>query len=123
VRIPKLGTLERSFRHAGDPEDPYKDVSATAHLSEPGDGRTRQIPLFWDGDSTWRFLFSPDRVGRWHWSTQGSDGGLDGHSGTFEVVPSDLKGSIRPMAGHPHHFERQECAPPRSLCAILQKTL
>jgi hypothetical protein len=33
---------------------------------------------------------------------------MDGASGAFDVVLSDRKGSIRPMAGYPHHLERQD---------------
>jgi hypothetical protein len=66
------------------------------------------VPLFWDGGATWHLRFSSDVIGTWQWHTRSSDSGLDGGSGTFEVVPSDRKGSLRSMNGYPHHFERQD---------------
>ncbi len=108
VQVPKFGIFERSFQHAGSCANPYTQLAATAQLTAPDGQAARRIPLFWDGDRTWRFRFSPDTVGTWSWTTRSEDAGLDGHSGSVEVVPSDLKGSIRPMAGHPYHFERQD---------------
>jgi hypothetical protein len=83
-------------------------MSATVRLVGPDGGSARQVPLFWDGDRTWRFRVSPDEIGTWRWTTHSSDSGLDGQAGAFECVSSDRQGSIRPMAGYPYHFERQD---------------
>ena len=107
MQIPQFGFIERSFQHTGSYDNPYTQAAATARFVAPG-GETFQIPLFWDGDAVWRLRFSPDALGAWSWTTHSDDAGLDGHAGAFEVTPSDRKGSIRPMAGHPYHFERQD---------------
>ena len=102
--VPQFARYEQAFEHAADVSNPYRQITATAHIVGP-DRRSRSpIMLFWDGGRTWRLRFSPDQIGTWHWETRSTDSGLDGHSGAFEVVPSDLKGSIRPMAGHPTTF-------------------
>jgi len=111
VEVPRFGVCEETFQHQGRYENPYAAVEATARLVDP-DGRTRRrLPLFWDGQSTWKFRFSPDQPGAWSWKVTSNDPGLDGRSGTFQVVPSDRKGSIRPMAGFPHHFQRDSGSP------------
>ena len=88
--------------------NPYRELTATAELSEPDGRTTRRVPLFWDGGSRWTFRFSPDKVGGWVWRVISRDPGLDGRTGRFRVVPSDRPGSIRPMNGHPYHFERRD---------------
>ncbi len=108
--VPLFGIFEQTFQHSGDYKNPYVEASATATLDGP-DGSTRTIPLFWDGGSTWQFRFSPDLVGTWQWRTTSDNDGLGGKFGTFTVIPSDRKGSIRPMAAAPHHFERQDGTP------------
>jgi hypothetical protein len=99
--------MEQSLQHAGAYASPYTETSAAASLVAP-DGVVRRIPLFWDGGRTWRFRFSPNQVGLWQWTTHSADTGLDGQCGTFEVVPSDLVGGIRPMTGYEHHLERED---------------
>jgi len=108
VEIPRFGIWAHTLQHAGSYANPYREVSATAQLTAPGGTSVRRLPLFWDGGTTWRLRFSPDVIGTWQWHTRSNDSGLDGASGTFEVVPSDRKGSLRPMSGYPHHFERQD---------------
>jgi hypothetical protein len=109
-KVPLFGILEQTLHHSGTYQNSYVDASATATLARP-DGATRTVPLFWDGENIWRFRFSPDVVGAWRWRTTSDDNGLGGKSGSFTVVPSDRKGSIRPMTAAPHHFERQDGTP------------
>jgi hypothetical protein len=113
VQVLQYDILEHSFHHSGSYDNPYTQLQAVAQFTGPDGVNERRIPLFWDGGRTWRFRFSPDAVGTWSWRTYSADmvsvdAGLDGHAGTFEVVPSERKGSIRPMAGYPCHFERQD---------------
>ena len=109
--IPKFGIFERTFTHISTCANPYTYITAKAHLTEP-DRKTRRIlPLFWDGDTTWRFRFSPDKVGDWQWAVRSDDPGLNGNSGSFHVIESQNKGGILPMKQHPYHFERQNSEP------------
>ncbi len=108
---PVFGVYEVALDAIGQYVNPYTELSAEVVITEP-DGQTqRMVPLFWDGDATWKFRFSPDRPGLWAWAVKSKDKGLDGQSGRFEVVASDRKGSIRPMKGFPLHFERQDGSP------------
>jgi hypothetical protein len=69
-------------------------IELEAIFSGP-DGETFIVPGFYDGDGTggldgnvWRVRFSPNQVGEWSFSTTSSDELLDGHSGTFSVIPA-----------------------------------
>ncbi|MGC9350190.1 MAG: DUF4038 domain-containing protein [Anaerolineae bacterium] len=108
MQIPRYGIFEASLVQTTRADNPYVEIWAEVQLTEP-DGKTfRKIPLFWDDGRTWRFRFSPDKLGTWTWRTRSIDAGLDSASGTFEVVDSGRAGSLRPMTGHPYHFERQD---------------
>ncbi|MHB8900769.1 MAG: apiosidase-like domain-containing protein [Thermoguttaceae bacterium] len=108
--VPLFGIFEKALHHGGTYRNPYVDASATVVLAAP-DGSSPSIPLFWDGGDTWRLRFSPALAGKWTWRTVSEDGGLNGKSGAFIVVPSHLKGSIRPRTDAPLHFERQDGSP------------
>ena len=111
MKIPRFGLFEQSCHHTGSYDNPYKELMATVQLTEPNGKTTRSIPLFWDGDTIWKLRFSPDKVGTWKWSVQSDNPGLNRQSGSFNVVDSQNRGGIRPMAGYPYHFERQNGEP------------
>ncbi len=109
--VSQYGLYEQSFEHAGEYDHPYVQLSAVVALTEP-DGKTiRALPLFWDGGRTWRFRFAPDTIGRWKWSLQSADAGLNGQTGEFTVIKSDLHGGVQPMPQSPRHFQRQDGTP------------
>lgn len=110
TEVPRFGLFEQAFQQSGTYGNPYVELDAMAVLVAP-DGSTRTLSLFWDGGPVWRFRFSPDLVGKWQWRTESRDQGLDGKSGSFTVVPSNLKGGLRPMHAAPHHFECQDGTP------------
>lgn len=109
--VGRYGVVEKSFRQAGDHDNPYTDVQrARATLIGP-EGEQHRVPLFWDGGDTWRFRFTPEKLGRWRWETASSDPGLDDHSGRFRVVESEKRGGIEPMPEHPRYLQRQDGPP------------
>jgi len=63
--VPKFGLHEVKLRATGNYANPYTDLAAEATLTEPDGKAVRTAPLFWDGDATWRFRFSPDETGTW----------------------------------------------------------
>jgi hypothetical protein len=109
--VPRFGLHEVQLEAKGAYSNPYTDLTATVLMAAPDARTTRALPMFWDGGATWKFRFSPDRVGVWRWTVDSPDKGLNGQSGKFEVTDSMLPGSIRPMKGHPLHFERQDGTP------------
>jgi hypothetical protein len=115
--IPTSGEVLRFSMHevsleaARSQTNPYTQIEAEAELTSLDGSAPRRIPLFWDDGKMWKFRFAPDQVGLWKWKINSGDPGLNGHSGELKVVPSALKGSLRPMTGFPRHFARQDDTP------------
>jgi len=111
-RIERYAVYEVALQAQGQYANPYVDLTAAAELMPPeAGGQPRSVPLFWDGGANWKLRFSPDQVGVWKWSIKSRDAGLDGKTGSIEVLTSKRAGSIRPMKGYPQHFERQDGKP------------
>jgi hypothetical protein len=111
-QVERLAVHEVALEAEGQHANPYVDLTATAELTPPKPSdMQRSVPLFWDGGGTWKFRVSPDQVGKWKWSVKSADAGLNGKSGSFDVVASQRCGSIRPMKEFPTHFERQDGTP------------
>jgi hypothetical protein len=111
TKIGRFELLEVALVAQGEYANSYTDLTAEATLTPPNEAATKSIPLFWDGGSTWKFRFSPDTLGSWTWSVKSRDAGLEGRSGTFDVVASNCHGSIRPQKNFAAHFERQDGTP------------
>jgi hypothetical protein len=101
-----FGLHEVDFTASGAYANPYRELQAQARLVSPR-GEARQIPLFWDGGSTWKLRVSPEFAGRWKWTIQSGDPGLNGRSGEFEVTGQPRRGSIQPLTNSPYHFQYQ----------------
>lgn len=108
--VGRFGVFEAAFEAAGQYANPYTDLEAEAEVTLPG-GQKHVVPLFWDGDQTWKLRISPDLAGAWRYTVRSKDTGLDGKSGTFTCVASDRRGSIQPQAGFSHHFQYQNGEP------------
>jgi hypothetical protein len=102
----KFMIFEIAFNASGSYQNPWLDVIAEAELIRP-DGSKWQIPLFWDGGNVFRLRVSPDMEGKWLYSVNSSDKGLEGKSGSFTCKGSGSRGSIQPMQGFLHHFQYQ----------------
>ncbi|MDY6939120.1 MAG: DUF4038 domain-containing protein [Cyanobacteriota bacterium] len=110
TQVPSLGLFEQAFTTTGDYGNPYAEVTATATFTAP-DGTIKSIPLFWDGGDRWKVRFSPNGEGTWQWNIESNDRALNGQSGSFTSLKSDLPGGVRVRASHPHHFEREDGTP------------
>jgi hypothetical protein len=109
--VPQFAVHEVEVRAGADYANPYVDLAPEAVVTEPDGVEGRKVRLFWDGGSVWKFRFAPDKPGEWKWHLMSPDPAQNGKSGVFRVEASDRRGSIRPMTGRPHHFERQDGAP------------
>ena len=108
--VDRFGFFETSFKATGRYGNPYKDLKASAVIRRP-DGAKRTLGLFWDGSDTWKLRISPDLVGQWRFKVRCADEGLNGRTGQFTCIPSQRRGSIRPMPGFSHHFAYQDRTP------------
>lgn len=104
--VSKYGIVERSFAQSGTYDNPYSEVYATAIFTSPS-AVEDSVPMFWDGSSVWKFRFSPNEVGTWTWTTEATDAGLNGKSGSFTVTVGSKKGTIKKDPSYPYHFVRQ----------------
>lgn len=109
--LPCFTRHEVSLQSTGSSTNPYAQITATAEIRHPRSSAPWRIPLFWDGANTWKLRFAPDCPGNWQWRVDSSDPGLDEKFGVLKVIPGTNSGSIRPMASHPRHFERQDGTP------------
>lgn len=66
------------------PGNPYLDVEVVGVFSHQG--RSIQVPGFYDGDGVFRIRFSPDETGSWTLRTSSETPALDGIEARFEVV-------------------------------------
>ena len=83
-------------------QDPYRDVALKATVTRP-DGVQVDFWGFYDGGTTWRLRFMPDRLGAWTYAASFSDG-TPVVSGTFKCVESDLPGLVGAYEPNPIWF-------------------
>jgi hypothetical protein len=110
-RVEQLAVHEVTLQATGKYENPYTEVWATADLTGPSKTWIHEVPLFWDGGQAWKLRVAPFKPGAWEWEIRSNDPGLRGKSGSFEIVASKRRGSIRAMDGFESHFERQDRSP------------
>lgn len=66
-----------------------------------------QVPAYFSGGNTWKVRFSPTVTGAWTYSTSSSDSGLNGKTGSFNVVSntsSYARGLLKVDSVNKHHF-------------------
>lgn len=91
--VGKWKRYETSFSNPSWNGNPFDlDFSATFTHVESGK-KINQIG-FYAGNNTWKIFFMPDALGEWVFTTSSSDPDLDGKSGSFTCVASDLPGSL-----------------------------
>ncbi|MFN4145471.1 MAG: DUF4038 domain-containing protein [Runella sp.] len=88
--VARYGVFEKSFKQ---PTGEAKSLTAKVTFWRHGGG-SYTIPLFEDGNGTARFRFSPDAPGRWTWRVEASNPSLDGQTGVFTCLPSELRGGV-----------------------------
>ncbi|PCJ55462.1 MAG: hypothetical protein COA73_13305 [Candidatus Hydrogenedentota bacterium] len=94
------GVHEIRLSSTTDTPNPF-DTHAEITFYPPPPHPSVQIPLFYDGNHTWRGRAYITTPGRWTWRTHSQDDSkLDNRSGFFNAVDSALPGKLRI---HPHN--------------------
>ena len=88
VEVGQWDRFEASVTNRTRYDDPYNDVTLNVVYTRP-DGSEVEFWGFYDGGSTWRIRFMPDRLGTWTYSASFSDG-RPGISGSFRCVRSGI---------------------------------
>ncbi|MDO6461947.1 DUF1593 domain-containing protein [Granulosicoccaceae sp. 1_MG-2023] len=88
-----------------DPGETFDaDFSLQVTFTLP-DGTQRQVDGFRDGDGLYRARAYAAQTGLWRWESASSESELDGKSGAFEVISSDLPGKLRKHVADPYQFQ------------------
>ena len=85
--------FEASFTNESWNGNPF-DLEFSATFTHAGSGKKVSQIGFYAGNNTWKLFFMPDALGEWTFTTSSPDAELDGKSGSFECVPSDLPGPL-----------------------------
>ena len=97
------GIYEVTLQATGEVGNPYYDVTLEVTFTRP-DKSAVVVDGFYDGGASFNARAYCDTPGGWQWTSSSDNPGLDGKSGTFEVVPSELKGKLRVHPNDPYQF-------------------
>jgi hypothetical protein len=91
--IGKWKRFEISYSNPSWSGNPF-DLEFSAQFSHVSSGRVLNQLGFYAGENTWKIYFMPDELGEWTFTTESPDPELDGKTGSFTCVPSDLPGRL-----------------------------
>ena len=83
--------------------NPYYDVTLKVTFTRP-DGSAVTVDGFYDGGASFNARAYCDTPGAWQWTSSSNNRGLNRKSGTFQVLPSELKGKLRVHPEDPYQF-------------------
>ncbi len=89
-----LNPVDISFSNTSWSGNPF-DLVAVVTFTHHGTGLKRRTEMFYNDNNEWKARFTPDRTGKWTYSTQSSDSDLDGKTGSVQVANSSAKGFVK----------------------------
>ena len=109
--VPYRGVYEIALAAPRGDRNPYFDVDFRVLFIRPNETQVT-VDGFYDGDATFRARAYSDTLGRWQWRSISNVAELDGRSGEFQVVPSELPGKLRQDPDDPHQlvYDNGQCA-------------
>ena len=102
-QVPHYGVFEFLLPADAQDKHPIFETDFTVTFTRP-DGSTATAEGFYDGGSTYKARAYANAVGEWQWRTQSNLADLNDQSGSFTVVPSDLKGQLIHHPDDPYQF-------------------
>ena len=106
--VEKWAIFETSFEGPSE-GNPYVDVSFDVIFKHKE--RKVRAPGFYDGEGTYRVRFMPETEGEWTFETRSATKTLNGHSGTFSVIPPS-EGNHGPVrVRNQYHFAYADGTP------------
>ena len=103
--VPRWQPEDFAFKSGEQASNPFL-VAFTAKVMGP-DGRSFELPGFFDGDGTWKIRVSPTVEGEWSLVTKSDLKELDGKKAGFTCVKNEgpnAHGVLRVDSEHRHHF-------------------
>ncbi|MBZ0302845.1 MAG: DUF5060 domain-containing protein, partial [Anaerolineae bacterium] len=92
--VPHYGVFELSLEADAKDRHPIFETEFAVVFTRP-DGSTVVAEGFYDGNRTYTGRAYADALGGWQWRTRSNVAELNDQSGSFTVVPSNLKGQLR----------------------------
>lgn len=93
INIGKWKRFEVSLINPSWSGNPF-DLELIGVFTHKATGRVVKQLGFYAGENTWKIFFMPDEIGEWSFVTVSPDSDLNGKSGSFNCVPSDLPGRL-----------------------------
>ena len=103
--VPRWQPHDFGFTAKAIPQNPFM-ATFTATVTAP-DGKSFELPGFFDGNGIWKIRISPSIEGRWTLVTHSELAELDGQRASLTCVPNQnpkIHGVLRVDSEHPHHF-------------------
>jgi hypothetical protein len=97
------GVYEVALTSDNEIHDPYLGSKLTVTFTRP-DGSLVTVDGFYDGGRTFKARAYCDAPGQWSWKSASDQAGLDGKSGSFQVVASSLPGKLCRHPQDPQQF-------------------
>lgn len=101
--VPHRGVYEIALEAPLDGRNPYFDVDFRILFIRPDETRVT-VDGFYDGGQSFKGRAYSDSLGWWQWRSISNVAELDGCSGKFRVVPSELPGKLRQDPDDPHQL-------------------
>jgi hypothetical protein len=91
--------------------NPFVDVTVDATFTSPS-GTALTVPVFYDGENTWRVRFNPNEAGRWTYRTSSRPPDPDlVQAGDFEVADREARGFLQATPGRAWGFHHESGEP------------
>jgi len=98
----KFGTHEVVLTGNSAVANPFDTVATVTYTPPSGAANAITVRAFYDGGNTWRARVYVTEAGTWQWtSSSAADAGLNGKSGAFTAVDSNLRGILKKDALNP----------------------
>jgi hypothetical protein len=91
--IGKWKRFEVVYNNDSWSDNPF-DLEFSGVFTHVPSGRKVTQLGFYAGNNIWKLYFMPDELGEWTFTTTSPDPDLDGKTGSFSCVPSDLPGPL-----------------------------
>jgi len=101
--VPHRGAYEIVLEAPLGNRNPYFDLDFRVLFVRP-DQTQVTVDGFYDGEQRFKARAYADTPGRWQWRSICNVKELDGHSGEFRVVASELPGKLRRHSDDPHQL-------------------
>jgi hypothetical protein len=99
-----FGVHEITLQGGGSVRNPFNTIATVTFTPPSGTENAKTVDMFYDGENIWRARAYVTEVGEWTWESRSPDRLLDGHTGDFMAVESDLRGMLKTNPNNPHQW-------------------